>query len=62
MKIILLSFLFQKEIEIMNSAELKEGVSALQSVQELIDDNQEDKEILTKLLEQREALRLGILI
>lgn len=46
----------------MNSGELKEGVSALQSVQELIDDNQEDKEILAKLLEQRDALRLGIFI
>ncbi|KAF7495408.1 5'-nucleotidase domain-containing protein 3 [Sarcoptes scabiei] len=50
----------EKEIETHNSAEFKEAVSALQALQQLVDEGHEnnvDKSILSQLIQQRDALR-----
>ncbi|KPM10277.1 5'-nucleotidase domain-containing protein [Sarcoptes scabiei] len=54
----------EKEIETHNSAEFKEAVSALQALQQLVDEGHEnnvDKSILSQLIQQRDALRVFFL-
>lgn len=53
----------EKEIETHNSSEFKEAVSALQALQQLVDEGNEnnvDKSILNQLIQQRDALRYKI--
>lgn len=50
----------EKEIETHNSPEFKEAVSALQALQQLVDEGNEnnlDEAILNQLIQQRDALR-----
>lgn len=50
----------EKEIDTLNSSEFREAVSALQALQQLVDEGHEnnlDKNILDQLTKQRDALR-----
>lgn len=50
----------EKEVETLNSSEFREAVSALQALQQLVDEGQEnnlDKSVLNQLIQQRDALR-----
>ena len=50
----------EKEIETINSSEFREAVSALQALQQLVDEGHEnnlDRNVLNQLIQQRDALR-----
>lgn len=51
----------EKEIETLNSSEFREAVSALQALQQLVDEGHEnnnlEKSVLNQLTQQRDALR-----